>query len=110
MIGTGASFDLGRFIFDQVVQYAQSHVVLKPIAYPSMLCNILQAQKEDVLTINDSEELPPGTITISPKLLEGIYVTDIPLAQVDAGGASGSSTDGTTQLLRDKIRYLDGVI
>ncbi|GAA0141189.1 hypothetical protein LIER_02393 [Lithospermum erythrorhizon] len=56
------------------------------------------------------EGLPPGTITISPKLLEGTHVVDIPLAPVDVGGASGSSTDGTAQLLWDEIRYLDGVI
>ncbi|GAA0151212.1 hypothetical protein LIER_09982 [Lithospermum erythrorhizon] len=34
IIGTGASFNLGQFIFDQTVQHAQSHTILKPIAYP----------------------------------------------------------------------------
>ncbi|GAA0186987.1 hypothetical protein LIER_34275 [Lithospermum erythrorhizon] len=42
--------------------------------------------------------------------MEGTHVADIPLAPVDAGGASGSSTNGTVQLLRDEIRYFDGVI
>ncbi|GAA0161168.1 hypothetical protein LIER_17544 [Lithospermum erythrorhizon] len=53
---------------------------------------------------------PPRAITISPKLMEGTHIADIPLALVDAGGASGSSTDGTARLLKDEIRYLDGVI
>ncbi|GAA0151308.1 hypothetical protein LIER_10053 [Lithospermum erythrorhizon] len=41
MIGTGASFDLGRVLFDQIVQHAQFHVVLNPIAYPSIIYSIL---------------------------------------------------------------------
>ncbi|GAA0158337.1 hypothetical protein LIER_15394 [Lithospermum erythrorhizon] len=58
--------------------------------------------KEDILTAADKEGPFPGVITISPKLMQGTYVTDIPLAHVDVGGASGSSTDGTVQLLRDE--------
>ncbi|GAA0175417.1 hypothetical protein LIER_28596 [Lithospermum erythrorhizon] len=34
MIDTGASFNLGQFVFDQVVQHVQLHAILKPIAYP----------------------------------------------------------------------------
>ncbi|GAA0152241.1 hypothetical protein LIER_10769 [Lithospermum erythrorhizon] len=108
MIGIGASFDLGRVIFDQTVQYA--HVVLKPIAYPSILYSILLAQNEDILTKDDTEGLALGVITISPKLMEGIHVVDVPLAPLAEEGASGSHTNGTVQLLRDEIKYLNGVI
>ncbi|GAA0155644.1 hypothetical protein LIER_13330 [Lithospermum erythrorhizon] len=110
MIGTRALFNLGQFIFDQVVQHAQSHAILKPIAYPSMLCSILESHKEDILTAEDVEGLAPGFITISPKLMQGTQVADIPLVTVDTGGASGSGTDETAKILRDEIRYLDGVI
>ncbi|GAA0187516.1 hypothetical protein LIER_34804 [Lithospermum erythrorhizon] len=75
-----------------------------------MICSILQAQNEVVLTADDTEGPLPGAITISPKLMEGTHVADIPLETVDARRASGSNTDGTAQLLRDEIRYLDGVI
>ncbi|GAA0181473.1 hypothetical protein LIER_30248 [Lithospermum erythrorhizon] len=110
MIGTGALFNSGQFIFVQTVQHGQSHAMLKPIAYPSMLCSILQDRKEDILTAADEEGPFPGLITISPKLMQDTHVADIPLALIDAGGASGSSTDGTTQLLRDEILHLDGPI
>ncbi|GAA0142954.1 hypothetical protein LIER_03744 [Lithospermum erythrorhizon] len=73
-------------------------------------CKFVAIDKEDILTANDTEGLPSGTITISPKLLERTHVADIPLAPVDVGGASGSNTDRTAQLLMDEIRYLDGVI
>ncbi|GAA0170952.1 hypothetical protein LIER_41053 [Lithospermum erythrorhizon] len=70
---------LHKFIFDQVVQHAQSQAVLEPIVYPSMLCSILESQKEDLLTAEDVEGLAPCFITISPKLMQGTHVADIPL-------------------------------
>ncbi|GAA0155499.1 hypothetical protein LIER_13213 [Lithospermum erythrorhizon] len=72
--------------------------------------NILLAQNEYILTTEDTEEPYPGVITISPKLMEGTHVANVPLAHVADEGASGSGTDGTAQLLRDEIRYLDGII
>ncbi|GAA0144955.1 hypothetical protein LIER_36041 [Lithospermum erythrorhizon] len=71
---------------------------------------ILHAQKEVILTTDDTEGLSSGAITVRPKLMEGTHIADILLASVDASGASGSNTDGIAQLLRDEIRYLDGVI
>ncbi|GAA0156929.1 hypothetical protein LIER_14306 [Lithospermum erythrorhizon] len=85
MIGSGASFNLGQFIFDRVMQHAQSHGILKPIAYPSILCSIMESQK-------------------------GIYVADIPLQADDTSGASGSGNEETTRILGDEIRHLDRVI
>ncbi|GAA0164456.1 hypothetical protein LIER_20086 [Lithospermum erythrorhizon] len=75
-----------------------------------MTCSILLAQNEDILTVDDTEGPSPGVITINPKLMEDTHVDDMPLAHVADEGASGSGTDGTAQLLRDEIGYLDGVI
>ncbi|GAA0145421.1 hypothetical protein LIER_36126 [Lithospermum erythrorhizon] len=55
---------------------------------PSMLCNILASQKEDILTTDDVKGLSPGFITISRKLMQGTHVADIPLVTTDIGGAS----------------------
>ncbi|GAA0143233.1 hypothetical protein LIER_35700 [Lithospermum erythrorhizon] len=79
MIITGTSFNLEQFIFDQVVQHAQSHAILNPIAFLNILCNILESEKEDLLTTEDVEGQAPGFITISPKLIQGTHVADIPL-------------------------------
>ncbi|GAA0170302.1 hypothetical protein LIER_24597 [Lithospermum erythrorhizon] len=42
--------------------------------------------------------------------MEGTHVVDVPMAPLADEGAPGSRTDGAAQLLRDEIRYLDGVI
>ncbi|GAA0186771.1 hypothetical protein LIER_34059 [Lithospermum erythrorhizon] len=110
MIGTRPSFNLGQFIFDQTVQHAQSHIVLKPIAYPSMMSSILQDQEEDILIAADEEGPFLGVITINPKLTQGTHVADIPLTTADTGGAIGSDTDETMRVLRVEIRLSDGVI
>ncbi|GAA0186800.1 hypothetical protein LIER_34088 [Lithospermum erythrorhizon] len=102
--------NIQKFKFDQVVQHAESHAVLKPITYPSLLCSILESQKENILTFVDIEGPAFGFITISPKLMQGTHVVDIPLVTVDTGGASGSGTDEIANILRDEIRHLDGVI
>ncbi|GAA0139927.1 hypothetical protein LIER_35157 [Lithospermum erythrorhizon] len=51
-----------------------------------------------------------GFITISPKLMQGTHVADIPLVTIDTGGGSRSGIDDTARVLRDEIRHLEGVI
>ncbi|GAA0167772.1 hypothetical protein LIER_22631 [Lithospermum erythrorhizon] len=84
-----ASFNLEQFMFYQTIQHAQSHVVLKPIAYPSLLCCIMESHHLDILTATNEEAPYPGFITIIPKLLQGTHVVDISLRAVETGGASG---------------------
>ncbi|GAA0177123.1 hypothetical protein LIER_29658 [Lithospermum erythrorhizon] len=79
MIGTGASFDMGRVLFDQITQHATSHAVLKRIPYPKMICSILLSQNNDILTSDDIEGADLGVITITPRLMEGTHVADVPL-------------------------------
>ncbi|GAA0172165.1 hypothetical protein LIER_26044 [Lithospermum erythrorhizon] len=62
----------------------------------------MEAQHPDILTTADEETPSPGFITISPKLLQGTHVADIPLRAVETGGASDSGNDGTAQILRDE--------
>ncbi|GAA0157211.1 hypothetical protein LIER_43397 [Lithospermum erythrorhizon] len=110
IIGMRASFNLEQFIFEQVVQHARSHVVLKPIAYPSLLCNIIEAQQPDILTAADEEAPSHGFTTISPKLLQGTHVADIPLRAIETGSGSGAGNEATARFLKDEIKQLDGVI
>ncbi|GAA0185583.1 hypothetical protein LIER_32871 [Lithospermum erythrorhizon] len=64
MIGTWVSLNLGQFIFDQTVQHAQSHAVLKLIAYLSMLRSIMEAQHSDIVAAHD-EEAPIQGLSLS---------------------------------------------
>ncbi|GAA0156392.1 hypothetical protein LIER_13903 [Lithospermum erythrorhizon] len=69
-----------------------------------------ESQKEDIDIAKDVEGPAPGFITISPKLMQGTHVADIPLVAVDTGGTSGSGTDETTKILRADIKHLEVVI
>ncbi|GAA0176116.1 hypothetical protein LIER_29168 [Lithospermum erythrorhizon] len=99
---TGASFNLGQFIFDKTIQHAQSYAGLNPIAYPSMLCSIMKAQHSDIIVADDEEAPSPGYITISPKLLQGTHVADIPLRVVETGSGSGPGNEETTRFIRNE--------
>ncbi|GAA0160596.1 hypothetical protein LIER_17115 [Lithospermum erythrorhizon] len=71
--------------------------------YNLQLSNIVKVLMGGAINTWPDKELP------SSKL--GVHVVDVPLAPItDTGGALGSSIDGTVQLLRDDIRYLDGII
>ncbi|GAA0184251.1 hypothetical protein LIER_31539 [Lithospermum erythrorhizon] len=102
-------FNFGQFTFDQTVQYAQSHVILNPIAYPGLLCNIMEDHHPDILTTMDEEALSPGFLTVSPKLLQGTHVTNIPLRPCKIGGSFGVGQDETIRIIRDEMGFL-GVI
>ncbi|GAA0160280.1 hypothetical protein LIER_16867 [Lithospermum erythrorhizon] len=56
--------------------------------------SVPQPDNEDILTTDDTKKPSSKVITISPKLMEGIHVADVPLAHVADKGASGSDTDG----------------
>ncbi|GAA0139489.1 hypothetical protein LIER_01020 [Lithospermum erythrorhizon] len=84
--------------------------VLKPIAYPSLLCSIIESQHSDILTAADDEGPTRGLLTINPKLLQGTHDADIPLPTVETGDASNAGNDETARFLRDEIKHLEGVI
>ncbi|GAA0175103.1 hypothetical protein LIER_41848 [Lithospermum erythrorhizon] len=75
-------------------------VHMKPIEY----------QHSDVFTDIDEEVNSAGFITISPKLLHGTHVANIPLKLVKTNRASGSGNEMTTKILKDEVRDLEGVI
>ncbi|GAA0153329.1 hypothetical protein LIER_11595 [Lithospermum erythrorhizon] len=72
--------------------------------------SILEAQKADILTTNDVEGPASGFITISPKLMQGVHVANIPLRVVETGSGSGASNKESARFIRDEIKHLDGVI
>ncbi|GAA0143675.1 hypothetical protein LIER_35788 [Lithospermum erythrorhizon] len=75
-----------------------------------MICSIILAQNNDIMTSDDIEGAAPGVITISLKLMEWTHVADVPLAPPTKEGTSASHTDGIVQLLQGEIRYLNEVI
>ena len=53
VIGTKTKMDYGRYIFDQTVKHAKTDVIKLPIAFPTLLCNIMLDQHPGLITIAD---------------------------------------------------------
>ncbi|GAA0180784.1 hypothetical protein LIER_30153 [Lithospermum erythrorhizon] len=70
----------------------------------------MEAQHSDIVAVDDEEALALGFITISPKLMQGTHVPDIPLRAVETGGGSSVGNDETAHFLMDEIKHLEGVI
>ncbi|GAA0171528.1 hypothetical protein LIER_25535 [Lithospermum erythrorhizon] len=67
----------------------------------------MDSQHSNILTAVDEEAPSLGFITISPKLLQGTYVVDMPLKAVETGDASGAGNHETARFIRDEIRHLE---
>ncbi|GAA0173989.1 hypothetical protein LIER_27476 [Lithospermum erythrorhizon] len=71
---------------------------------------VLEAQHLEILTTEDEEAHVPGFITISPKLLQGIHVVDIPLRAVETGDTFGPCPKKVARFIRNEIKHLEEVI
>ncbi|GAA0166757.1 hypothetical protein LIER_21842 [Lithospermum erythrorhizon] len=78
-----------------------SYAVLKPIAYPSLLYNIIESQHSNIITTADVEGPFLGILTIIPKLLQGTHVADIPLSTIETGTTSGAVLEARLRSLED---------
>ncbi|GAA0144651.1 hypothetical protein LIER_35979 [Lithospermum erythrorhizon] len=61
------------------------------ISSSKLSVNIIEAQQPDILTVVDEEAPSPVFITISPKLLQGTHVANIPLRSIEMGSGSGAA-------------------
>jgi hypothetical protein len=52
-VGTKTKMDIGRYVFDQTVKHAKSDAVKFPIAFPTLLCNIMLSQHPDLISAAD---------------------------------------------------------
>ncbi|GAA0171192.1 hypothetical protein LIER_25285 [Lithospermum erythrorhizon] len=64
-----------------------SKTMAKPIAYPTMMCSIMESEQPDILMPVDIEAQP-----------------------VETGGSSGIGQDEIVWIIRDEIRHLERVI
>ncbi|GAA0186333.1 hypothetical protein LIER_33621 [Lithospermum erythrorhizon] len=84
VLGSDEQLNIGQVIFDQVIDHAKSHSTLKPIGFSCMICDILLAQKPDLLQPEDGVGIDVTPLMISEKLMKGKRVMDVPLNPQDA--------------------------
>ncbi|GAA0149080.1 transmembrane signal receptor [Lithospermum erythrorhizon] len=77
VMGSDQHLNIGKVIFDQIVDQSKTSVKLKPIAFPSLICSLLITQHLHVLKKGDDLGEDDNSLTISEKLMKGKHVIDV---------------------------------
>ncbi|XP_045803021.1 uncharacterized protein LOC123896707 [Trifolium pratense] len=96
-VGTKFPFDYGSYIFYETLTHAVSFAVEKPIAFPTLLCNIILEQHPDILTAADVTCVRPGKLVIEQRLI----------AETDAAAGVGPSVPKKTAKLSRRQMIAD---
>ncbi|CAJ2651916.1 unnamed protein product [Trifolium pratense] len=70
-VGTKANFDYGAYFFQETLSHALTYAVEKPVALPTLLCNIILEQHPDILRSTDVPCKRKGVLVIEQRLLDG---------------------------------------
>ncbi len=97
-IGTRSKFDYGTYIFDETVMHGKSHAVKMPIAFPTLICDIILNQHPGICTEADVPKRMESDLSLDYRLFEGTHAADI-VAPV----AAHNARQPTNILTRDQI-------
>ncbi|GAA0141043.1 hypothetical protein LIER_02279 [Lithospermum erythrorhizon] len=100
VMGSEHELNVGKIIFDQVVDHAKSGAKLKPIGFPSLIYSLLITQHPDVLRKEDGTGEDAKSLTISDKLMKGKHVVDV---NVSASESSEPVPEGNAAALLLKV-------
>ncbi|GAA0155531.1 hypothetical protein LIER_13240 [Lithospermum erythrorhizon] len=81
--GIDQQLNIGKVIFDLIVDHSRTGSKLKPIGFPSLIYNMLIIQHPHVLKKEDGLEEDAKSLTISDKLMKGKHVIDVEFNVVD---------------------------
>ncbi|PNX59195.1 envelope-like protein, partial [Trifolium pratense] len=84
-VGTKAQFDYGAYFFQETLSHALTYAVEKPVALPTLLCNIILEQHPDILRSTDVPCKRKGVLVIEQRLLDGTNVAAGVGTSVQAG-------------------------
>ncbi|CAJ2637493.1 unnamed protein product [Trifolium pratense] len=99
MIGTGTKFNAGLYIFNQVVQHAKTSVTKQPIAFPTLICDIILSQHPNIRHEDESAKKRATPLAIHQKLFSKQHVPDI-------AGPSNAAAD-TPMTRKEMIAMLE---
>ncbi|CAJ2633111.1 unnamed protein product [Trifolium pratense] len=99
MIGTGTKFNAGLYIFNQVVQHAKTSVTKQPIAFPTLICDIILSQHPNIRHEDESAKKRATPLAIHQKLFSKQHAPDI-------AGPSNAAAD-TPMTRKEMIAMLE---
>ncbi|CAJ2637489.1 unnamed protein product [Trifolium pratense] len=99
MIGTGTKFNAGLYIFNQVVQHAKTSVTKQPIAFPTLICDIILSQHPNIRHEDESAKKRATPLSIHQKLFSKQHAPDI-------AGPSNAAAD-TPMTRKEMIAMLE---
>jgi uncharacterized RmlC-like cupin family protein len=76
-VGTGTRMNIGKYVFEHTVKHAKTDAVKIPIAFPTLLCNIMIEQHPSLITAADIPKKRESPLTIHSKLFGSNHVPDI---------------------------------
>ncbi|XP_045810926.1 uncharacterized protein LOC123905365 [Trifolium pratense] len=115
-IGTSIVFDCGTYIFNATILHGSSTAIKMPIAFPTMICDMILSQHLDICTKSDVPVTRPSALTMDFRLLEGKHAADIAVASLKKPTAGMTKRQmianlrEVSKMLGEKKELVDGVI
>ncbi|PNX85094.1 envelope-like protein, partial [Trifolium pratense] len=113
-VSTKAKFDYGTYFFHETLSHAVTYAVEKPIAFPTLLCNVILEQHPNILRSTDVPCKRKGKLTIEQRLLTGTNVAAGVGPSVQAGVLSRkqmiADLTETSRALKARKLKIDRVI
>ncbi|KAK2374492.1 hypothetical protein QL285_075449 [Trifolium repens] len=95
-VGTHKRINMGKFIFDQTIKHAKSTAVKLPIAFPTLLCDLILEQQPALKTVDDVAKPREAPLSFHFKLFAKHHAPDIV-------GTSGTQAPEVTMSRKDIV-------
>ncbi|XP_045791330.1 uncharacterized protein LOC123886038 [Trifolium pratense] len=92
-VGTKAKFDYGSYFFHETLSHAMTYAVEKPVALPTLLCNIILEQHPDILRSTDVPYLTEASRALKARKLKIDRVIEALKAEEAAEIAEGEPAE-----------------
>ncbi|KAK2369565.1 hypothetical protein QL285_082691 [Trifolium repens] len=84
IIGTGKKLDFGKHVFEQTMKHVETNATKLPIAFPSLITEIILSQQPSILLPEEYESRRPPPISFNRKLFGEPHVPDIEFKEKEA--------------------------
>ncbi|XP_050914826.1 uncharacterized protein LOC127129746 [Lathyrus oleraceus] len=109
IVGTKSNFDFGSYVFYQTMKHAASYAVKMPIAFPSLICGVIQSQHPGVLINSDDTCKRDPPLLLHYRLFTRKHVPDIVMTSRQTPSRPTNRTCILTEL-KDTCKTLDETI
>ena len=102
-IGTKSHYDFGSYVFEQTLKHGESFAVKMPIAFPSLITELIISQYPDIVKENEEESFKPSPLNFDYRLFVGTHVKDIEDQPAKEAGHSGLKTEPVKEELLSEL-------